>query len=117
MPATPKKGHRIGTDASHQKAILGNMVASLIMAGGIETTVTRAKFLRPIVEKFVTKAVKGGVHNQRLAVAFIRDKDATYKLFNEIGPRYADRPGGYTRILKLGPRYGDKTPMARIEFV
>ena len=117
MPATPKKGHRLGSDASHQKAMLGNLLASLIEAGGIETTVTKAKVLRPVAEKFITKAVKGGVHNQRLTVAFIRDKDAAHKLFEEIGPRYADRPGGYTRILKLGTRPGDRAAMARIEFV
>ena len=81
------------------------------------TTEAKAKALRPIVEKCVTKAKKGGVHNQRLVVALIRDKDMAHKLFDEIGPRYSDRPGGYTRILKLGPRHGDDAPMARIEFV
>jgi len=117
MPATPKKGNRLGSDASHQKAMLGNMLASLIAAGYIETTTTKAKALRPVAEKFITKAAKGGVHNQRLTVAFMRDKDMAYKLFNEIGPRYTDRNGGYLRILKLGPRPGDNAPMARVEFV
>jgi len=81
------------------------------------TTEAKAKALRPIAEKCITAAKKGGVHNQRQVVAFIRDKDMAHKLFAEIGPRYADRPGGYTRILKLGPRPGDNAPMARIELV
>jgi large subunit ribosomal protein L17 len=117
MPATPKRGHRFGGDSAHQKAMMGNLVASLIAAEGIVTTEAKAKALRPVAEKMVTKAIKGGVHNQRQVVAFIRDKDMAFKLFDEIGPRYADRSGGYTRILKLGPRLGDKAPMARIEFV
>lgn len=117
MPATPKKGRRFGGDAAHQKAMFGNLVASLIAAEGIVTTEAKAKALRPIAEKMVTKAKKGGVHNQRQVVAYIRDKEMASKLFEEIGPRYAERPGGYTRILKLGPRHGDNAPMARIEFV
>src|SRR5919107_2840957 len=117
MPGTPKKGKRFGGDAAHQKAMFGNMVASLIAAEAIVTTEAKAKALRPIAEKVVTKAKKGGVHNQRQVVAFIRDKDMAHKLFEEIGPRYADRNGGYLRILKLGPRHGDNAPMARIEFV
>jgi large subunit ribosomal protein L17 len=123
LPGTPKKGRRFGGDAAHQKAMFGNLVASLIAAEGIVTTVAKAKALRPVVEKCVTKAKKAAadpslsVHNQRLVVALIRDKDMAHKLFADIGPRYADRPGGYTRILKLGPRHGDNAPMARIEFV
>ncbi len=117
MPATPKKGPRFGGDAAHQKAMMGNLVASLIAAEGLITTEAKAKALRPVVEKYITKAKKGGLHRQRQVVAFIRDKDMAHKLFQEIGPRYADRPGGYTRILKLGPRHGDNAPMARIELV
>jgi len=117
MLGTPKKGKRFGGDAAHQKAMFGNMVASLIAAEAIVTTEAKAKALRPIAEKVITKAKKGGVHNQRQVVAFLRDKDMASKLFEEIGPRYADRNGGYTRILKLGPRHGDNAPMARIEFV
>jgi len=97
--------------------MMANLVASLIAAEGIVTTEAKAKALRPIVEKCVTKAKKGGVHRHRQVVAFIRDKDMAHKLFSEIGPRYTDRAGGYTRILKLGPRHGDNAPMARIEFV
>ena len=117
MPATPKKGRRFGGDAAHQKAMFGNMVASFIAAESLVTTEAKAKALRPIVEKCITKAKKGGVYRQRNVVAYIRDKDMAHKLFEEIGPRYADRPGGYTRILKLGPRHGDNAPMARIELV
>ena len=117
VPGAPKKGPRFGGDAAHQKAMMANLVASLIAAEGIVTTEAKANALRPIVEKCVTKAKKGGVHRHRQVVAFIRDKDMAHKLFDEIGPRYTDRPGGYTRILKLGPRHGDNAPMARIEFV
>ena len=117
MPATPKKGRRFGGGAAHQKAMMGNLVASLIAAEGLVTTEAKAKALRPIVEKVITKAKKGGVYRQRNVVAFIRDKEMAHKLFVDIGPRYADRPGGYTRILKLGPRHGDNAPMARIELV
>lgn len=113
----PKKGHRLGSDASHQKAMLGNLVASLVAAEYVVTTEARAKALRPVAEKMITKAKNGGVHNQRQVVAFIRDKDMASKLFSEIGPRYASRNGGYLRIMKLGPRHGDNAPMARIEFV
>lgn len=117
MLGTPKKGRRLGGDAAHQKAMLGNLVASLIAAESLVTTETKAKALRPVVEKCVTAAKKGGVHRQRQVIAVIRDTDMAHKLFTEIGPRYSDRPGGYTRILKLGPRQGDAAPMARIEFV
>src|SRR5438552_9989799 len=117
MPATPKKGRRFGGSAAHQKAMMGNLVASLIAAEALVTTEAKAKALRPVMEKCVTKAKKGGVYRQRDVVAFIRDKDMAHKLFEELGPRYSDRPGGYTRILKLGPRHGDNAPMARIEFV
>ncbi len=123
LPGRPKKGPRFGGDAEHQKAMVGNLVASLIAAEAIVPTEAKAKYLRPIVEKCVTKAKKAqanedaAVHLQRQVVALIRDKDMAHKLFSEIGPRYADRAGGYTRILKLGPRHGDNAPMARIEFV
>ena len=117
MPATPVKGRRLGGDAAHQKAMLGNLVASLIAAEALVTTEAKAKVLRPVVEKVITKAKKGGVHRHRQVVSFIRDKDMAHKLFEEIGPRYADRPGGYTRILKLGPRPSDATEMVYLELV
>jgi large subunit ribosomal protein L17 len=123
IPGTPKKGRRFGGDAAHQKAMFGNLVASLIAAEALVTTEAKAKALRPVMEKVITKAKKASadpesrVHRQRDVVAFIRDKDMTHKLFEEIGPRYANRSGGYTRILKLGPRHGDNAPMARIELI
>jgi len=117
MPATPKKGRRFGGTAAHQKAMFGNLVASFIAAEALVTTEAKAKALRPIVEKCITKARKGGVYRQRDVVAFIRDKDMAHKLFEDIGPRYVDRPGGYTRILKLGPRRSDSTEMVFIELV
>ncbi len=117
MRATPTKGKRLGGSASHEKAMLGNLVASLIAAEAIVTTEAKAKAMRPVAEKCITAAKRGGVHQQRQVIAFLRDKDMTHKLFAELGPRYAERPGGYTRILKLGPRPGDNAPMARIELV
>ena len=117
MRGTPRRGRRLGGDAAHEKAMLGNLVASLIAAESLVTTESKAKALRPVAEKCITAAVKGGVHRQRQVVALIRDKDMAHKLFEEIGPRYSNRGGGYTRILKLGPRQGDSAPMARIELV
>ena len=117
MPATPRKGRRFGGDAAHQRLMMANLAASLFAAEGIVTTEAKAKALRPIAEKLITKAKKGGLHNHRQVVSFVGDKEMVAKLFEEIGPRYEDRPGGYTRILKLGPRQGDNAPMARIELV
>jgi large subunit ribosomal protein L17 len=117
VQGTPTRGRRLGGTSAHQKAMLGNLVASLIAAESLVTTEAKAKALRPVAEKCVTAARKGGVHQHRRVVALIRDKDMAHKLFEDIGPRYAERPGGYTRILKLGPRPGDNAPMARIEFV
>ncbi len=120
MRGTPTRGARFGGDSAHQKAMMGNLVASLIAAESLVTTEAKAKALRPIAEKVVTaakNAPEGSVHAHRRVVAFIRDKDMAHKLFDEIAPRYTERPGGYTRILKLGPRQGDNAPMARIEFV
>ena len=117
MPARPKKGRRFGGSSAHQKSMMANLVASLIAAEGIVTTEAKAKAVRPIAEKMITKAKKDDVHNHRQVGKFLGDREMASKLFDEIGPRYADRPGGYTRILKLGPRPGDKAPMARIELV
>ena len=117
MQGTPTRGRRLGGTSAHQKAMLGNLVASLIAAESLVTTEAKAKALRPVAEKCVTAARKGGIHQHRRVVALIRDKDMAKILFDNIAPRYADRPGGYTRILKLGPRPGDNAPMARIEFV
>jgi large subunit ribosomal protein L17 len=117
MPGRPKKGRRFGGSASHQKAMMGNLVASLIAAEAIVTTEAKAKALRPVAEKIITKARKGGLHNHRQILAFLRDQEIADKLMEDVGPRYADRPGGYTRILKVGPRQGDNAPMCRIELV
>ncbi len=117
MPATPRRGRRFGGSSQHQKLMMANLVASLIAAEGITTTEAKAKALRPVAEKMITKARKGGLHNHRQVVKFLGDREMTSKLFDEIGPRYEDRPGGYTRIIKLGPRHGDNAPMARIELV
>ncbi|MEZ5407940.1 MAG: 50S ribosomal protein L17 [Acidimicrobiales bacterium] len=117
MPARPRKARRFGGSAAHQRLMMANLVASLVAAEGIVTTEARAKALRPIAEKMITKARKGGLHNFRQVLAYLGDVEMTTKLFDEVGPRYATRPGGYTRILKLGPRQGDNAPMARIELV
>ena len=117
MPATPRRGRRFGGSSAHQKSMMANLVASLIAAEAITTTEAKAKALRPIAEKMITKAKKGGLHNHRQVVSFLRDREMAAKLFDEIGPRYTDRPGGYTRILKVGQRHGDNAPMARIELV
>ena len=116
MP-TPKKGKRLGGSPSHQRKILSNLAASLITEGRITTTAAKAKVLRPYVEKIVTKARRGDLHSRRLVLRNIQDTEVVTKLFDDIAPRYIDRPGGYTRIIKLGPRRGDGAEMALIEFV
>ena len=113
----PKKGKRLGGSPSHQRKILSNLAASLIDQEQVHTTVARAKLLRPYVEKVITKARRGDLHSRRLVLAKIQNTGVVTKLFDEIGPRYADRPGGYTRITKLGPRRGDGAEMAKIELV
>ena len=123
MPATPRKSKRFGGDAAHQRLMMANLVASLVAAEAIVTTEAKAKALRPVAEKMITKAKRAAVdpevrlHQLRQVLAYLGDREMTSKLFDEIGPRYADRNGGYTRILKLGPRHGDNAPMARIELV
>jgi len=117
MQGKPRKGKRFGKSASHQRLMMANLVASLIAAEGIVTTEAKAKAMRPIAERMITKARKGGLHNHRQILAYRNDTEIADKLMEDIGPRYVDRPGGYTRILKLGPRQGDKAPMVRIELV
>ena len=112
------KVHRkFNRTAEHRRAMFGNMVAALIKHEQIVTTLPKAKDLRPIVEKLVTLGKRGDLHARRLAVAEIRDIAMVKKLFDVIGPRYKDRQGGYTRVLKAGFRYGDNAPRAVIEFV
>ena len=116
MP-TPKKGARLGGSPAHQKLILANLATSLFEHGRITTTEAKARVLRPMAEKLITKAKKGDLHNRRQVLSKLRDKGVVHSLFEEIGPRYAERPGGYTRITKIGPRKGDNAPMAVIELV
>ncbi len=117
MPGRPRKARRFGGDAAHQRLMMANLVCSLVAAEGIVTTEAKAKALRPVAEKLITKAKKGGLHNHRQVVSYLNDKEIAAKLFDDVGPRYQTRNGGYTRILKLGPRHGDNAPMARIELV
>ena len=116
MPA-PKRGPRLGGSPSHQRKILSNLAASLIEYERVETTSAKARVLRPYVEKIITKARRGDLHARRTVMAKIEDGAVVAKLFDDIGPRYADRPGGYTRITKLGPRKGDGAEMAVLELV
>ena len=123
MPATPRRSRRFGGDAAHQKLMMANLAASLFAAEAIVTTEAKAKALRPIAEKLITKAKKANgddsskVHRIRQIQGYLGDKEMTHKLVTDVAPRYADRNGGYLRILKLGPRQGDNAPMARIELV
>jgi large subunit ribosomal protein L17 len=110
-------GRRFNRSVSHRKAMFANMAASLIRHEQITTTLPKAKDLRPIVEKLVTLGKRGDLHARRLAIAQIRDEDAVRKLFDTLAPRYGERQGGYTRVLKAGFRYGDSAPVAVIEFV
>ncbi|WP_442929278.1 50S ribosomal protein L17 [Modestobacter sp. VKM Ac-2978] len=116
MP-TPTKGPRLGGSPAHERLMLANMATSLFEHGRITTTEAKAKRLRPLAEKLVTFAKRGDLHARRQVLTTIRDKDVVHHLFAEIGPRFADRPGGYTRIVKVGPRKGDNAPMAIIELV
>ncbi len=116
MP-TPKKGRRLGHSSVNQKHILSNLTTSLIDQGKIETTLARAQALRPLAEKMITKARKGDLHSRRVVLRTIKDNAVVTKLFDEVAPRYIERPGGYTRIVKLGPRRGDGAEMAVIELV
>ena len=116
MP-TPTKGPRLGGGASHERLILANLATALFEHGRITTTEAKAKRLRPLAERMVTFAKRGDLHARRRVLRVVRDKSVVHTLFDEIGPRFATRPGGYTRITKLGPRKGDNAPMAVIELV
>jgi large subunit ribosomal protein L17 len=116
MP-TPTKGPRLGGSPAHERLMLANLATSLFTHGRITTTEAKAKRLRPYAEKLISKAKVGDLHNRREILKVIRDKDIVHKLFAEIGPQFADRPGGYTRITKTMPRKGDNAPMAVIELV
>ncbi|MBU4194006.1 MAG: 50S ribosomal protein L17 [Actinobacteria bacterium] len=113
----PKKGPRLGGSASHQKAMLANLAREVITHGRITTTETRAKMAQPVVDRLITYGKAGDVHSRREALKVIGDRNTIHRLFDEVAPRYSDRDGGYTRILKLGPRQGDNAPMVLLEFV
>ncbi|KAA0098629.1 50S ribosomal protein L17 [Mycolicibacterium sp. P1-18] len=113
----PTKGARLGGSSSHQKALLANLATSLFEHGRIKTTEPKARALRPYAEKLITHAKKGTLHNRREVMKKIRDKDVVHTLFAEIGPHFAEREGGYTRIIKVEARKGDNAPMAVIELV
>jgi len=125
MPATPRRARNFGGSSQHQKLMMANLAASLFAAEGIVTTEAKAKALRPIAEKLITKAKKAGddendamrIHRIRQIQGYLGDREMTAKLVGEVAPRYTERNGGYLRILKLGPRQGDKAQMARIELV
>jgi large subunit ribosomal protein L17 len=113
----PTKGRRLGGSPAHQKLMLANLATSLFRHSRITTTETKAKRLRPYAERLITKARKGDLHARRQVHSVIRDKEVVHTLFAEIGPHFAERPGGYTRITKIGPRKGDNAPMAVIELL
>jgi large subunit ribosomal protein L17 len=116
MPA-PTKGARLGGSPSHERIILANLATQLFEHGRIVTTEAKAKRLRPLAEKLITKAKRGDIHSRRLVLTTVKDKGVVHTLFTEIAPTMADREGGYLRITKVGPRKGDNAPMAMIELV
>jgi large subunit ribosomal protein L17 len=116
MP-TPTKGPRLGGGPAHERLMLANLATSLFEHDRITTTEAKAKRLRPLAERLITFAKRGDLHARRQVMTVIRDKDVVHKLFAEIGPKFAERAGGYTRIVKVGPRKGDNAPMAVIELV
>ena len=113
----PKKGPRLGSGPAHQKLMLGGLAASLFEHERIRTTLPKAKALRPVAEKLITFAKRGDVHARRQVMKVVPDRDVVHRLFTEIAPRFENREGGYTRILKLGQRKGDGAEMAQIELV
>jgi large subunit ribosomal protein L17 len=112
-----RKGKKLGRDASHRKALYSNLAGALIEHGRIKTTVAKAKAVRPIVEEMITLGRRGDLAARRQALAYLRSNDVVTMLFSEVAPRFKDRPGGYTRIVKLGPRWGDSADMAYLEVV
>jgi large subunit ribosomal protein L17 len=116
MP-TPTKGPRLGGGPAHERLMLANLATSLFEHGRITTTTAKAKRLRPLAERLITFAKRGDLHARRQVMSVVRDKDVVHKLFADIGPSFAARPGGYTRIIKVGSRKGDNAPMAQISLV
>ena len=112
-----RTGKKLGRDSSHRKALYANLAGALIEHGRIKTTVTKAKAVKPIAEQMITLGRRGDLHARRQAVAFLRSKEVVHKLFAEVAPRFADRSGGYSRIVRLGPRSGDAAEMAYLELL
>ena len=112
-----RQGRKLGRDASHRKALYANLAGSLIEHGRIKTTEAKAKAVKPFAEQMITLGKRGDLHARRLALAELRSQDVVHVLFAEVAPRFADRPGGYTRIVKLGPRQGDAADMVFLELV
>jgi large subunit ribosomal protein L17 len=112
-----RAGKKLGRDSSQRRALYSNLAGALIEHGRIRTTEAKAKAVKPIAEQMITLGRRGDLHARRQALAFLRSPDVVHKLFSDVGPRFADRPGGYSRIVKIGPRPGDAAPMAYLELV
>ena len=112
-----RAGKKLGRDSAHRKALYANLAAALIEHGRIKTTEAKAKSVKPVVEQMITLGRRGDVHARRQALAYLRSQDVVHKLFSEVGPRFADRPGGYSRIVRIGPRPGDSAEMVYLELV
>jgi large subunit ribosomal protein L17 len=112
-----RAGKKLGRDSAHRKALYANLAGALIEHGRIKTTEAKAKAVKPIAEQMITLGRRGDIHARRQAIAFLRSQDVVHKLFAEVAPRFADRPGGYSRIVKIGTRQGDAAEMVYLEFV
>jgi large subunit ribosomal protein L17 len=112
-----RAGKKLGRDSAHRKALYANLAGALIEHGRIKTTEAKAKAVKPIAEQMITLGRRGDIHARRQAIAYLRSKDVVHKLFSDVGPRFAERPGGYSRIVKLGPRQGDAAEMVYLELV
>ena len=112
-----RTGSKLGRDSAHRKALYANLAGAVIEHGRIKTTITKAKAVKPIAERMITLGRRGDIHARRQAIAFLRSKSVVHKLFTEIGPAFAERPGGYLRITRIGPRQGDAAEMAYLELV
>jgi large subunit ribosomal protein L17 len=112
-----RSGKKLGRDAAHRKALYSNLTGALIEHGRIKTTQAKAKAVKPIAEQMITLGRRGDIHARRQAIAYLRSQDVVHKLFSDVGPRFVDRPGGYSRIVKLGPRQGDAADMVYLELV
>jgi large subunit ribosomal protein L17 len=112
-----RAGKKLGRDSAHRKALYSNLAGALIEHGRIKTTAAKAKAVKPFAEQMITLGKRGDLHARRLALAELRSQDVVHQLFAEVAPRFADRPGGYTRIVRLGPRLGDSAEMVYLELV